>query len=801
MLSHYRLVEKIGEGGMGVVWKAEDTVLGRPVAIKLLPAEAVPDEAHRMRFLQEAKAAAAIGDAHIVGIHEFGKDAGVDFIVMEFVDGRPLNKLIHGRPLPADKVADIGHQVAHALSKAHRKGLLHRDIKPSNIIVTPEGEAKVVDFGLATLFAPHDVPSTTDVSAIAQATTLTDAPQPARLPIAGTLPYMSPEQVRGEKLDARSDIFSLGAVLYEMTTGQRPFDATGKVELAAQVQKARVVAPHEIVAKIPLDLDRLILKAMAPKPQDRYQTMEDLAVDLKRLGRELESGSSPSYDALQETLSGRRKLSWRLWAGMGAIAAAAVLAGGLLLPGVWRSPSGTGGDVTLLVLPLEVRGQTEGADYVGRAFAESIAVGLARARGVRVLPVPAKGVGPDSGATEWARLAREAGADRVLTGSLTREGDTAEASLMLVDAAENRIIWGSQQRQVKSDLPRLTSLLVREITRSLGAPLPVVYEHPRNVTVEAEMAASPETARALGALRRVEVPAALEATERLVAAFPQERSAHVLRVAALGDAILSTGGASDTQALERGLDALDRVDPANPYSKLYRAAYTHDAVADHEAVLGRLKEILERDDLAPALRGFVLCTRGWIQRRAGRIDESLADLEEARRLDPAEADNLREIGDTLRVMGRREEALAFMQQAVALVPSWMNHNFLGLAYLDLGRYAEAARFLGRSCEEAPNQGVCAAYATALHRSGERDRAREAAAHAARLVGNTTGLYNLACYYAVAGQRTEAIRHLRSGLDLGMAIMWIRDDPDLVSLHGDPEFESIVAEVQRRVGKD
>src|SRR5262245_55933405 len=136
-LSHYRLVEKIGEGGMGVVWKADDTVLGRPVAIKFLPADSVQGESHRATFLQEAKAAASIGDAHIVGIHEFAQDAGHDFIVMEYVAGQPLNKLIHGRPLPADKVAEIGHQVARALSKAHRKGLLHRDLKPSNILVTP----------------------------------------------------------------------------------------------------------------------------------------------------------------------------------------------------------------------------------------------------------------------------------------------------------------------------------------------------------------------------------------------------------------------------------------------------------------------------------------------------------------------------------------------------------------------------------------------------------------------------------------------------------------------------------------
>jgi len=223
-LSHYRLVEKIGEGGMGVVWKAEDTVLGRTVAIKVLQPDSVQDENRRRLFLDEAKIASSLSHANIAQVYELGRDGSLDFIVMEFVEGKPLSQILHGRPLPADKIANIGLQVALAVSRAHHKGLLHRDVKPANIMVTPDGDAKVVDFGLATLFERRD---NTLFSGFLSRTETMTMPEEASAPknqdrpaIAGTIPYMSPEQVRGERLDGRSDIFPFGAVLYEMTTGE-----------------------------------------------------------------------------------------------------------------------------------------------------------------------------------------------------------------------------------------------------------------------------------------------------------------------------------------------------------------------------------------------------------------------------------------------------------------------------------------------------------------------------------------------------------------------------------------------------
>jgi Tol biopolymer transport system component/tRNA A-37 threonylcarbamoyl transferase component Bud32 len=304
ILSHYRLIEKIGEGGMGIVWKALDTILDRPVAIKVLHPDAAGEENRRRMFFDEARLASSLSQSSIVQVHEFAEHEGLRFIVMEYVEGRPLAAMLRHRRLQPDFIADLGHQMARALSKAHRKGLLHRDLKPSNIIVTPDGEAKLVDFGLATLVAGREK------SISAMATTRTQSIEATKSgfedprQIVGTLPYMSPEQIRGERLDTRSDIFSFGTVLYEMATGQRPFHGSTNREIADEIQKTQPRPVHELVPKVPLELDRIIHKSLAKKPPDRYQTIEDLAVDLKRLGKDLESGSSPSYEAVAGAAAG-----------------------------------------------------------------------------------------------------------------------------------------------------------------------------------------------------------------------------------------------------------------------------------------------------------------------------------------------------------------------------------------------------------------------------------------------------------------------------------------------------------------
>jgi Tol biopolymer transport system component/tRNA A-37 threonylcarbamoyl transferase component Bud32 len=309
MLSHYLLIEKIGEGGMGVVWKAEDQVLRRAVAIKVLPAETVTDERRRRMFLREARLASAVNHPHIVQVYEFAREGELDFIVTELIEGQPLSQTLRDRPLPSERVVEYGEQIASAVAHAHRKGLLHRDLKPGNILLTAEGVVKVVDFGLAMLFERLEAASDVTDTAVTEGK------------IVGTLPYMSPEQLRGERLDARSDVFSFGVVLYEMTTGVRPFRG---------IERKRPRPVHTLVADVPFDLDRIVHKALAGPPSERYQTMEDLAVDLKRLSRELASGSSPSYENLT-----RPKPVARKWA---VVTVVGILACALVVAALWLRP-------------------------------------------------------------------------------------------------------------------------------------------------------------------------------------------------------------------------------------------------------------------------------------------------------------------------------------------------------------------------------------------------------------------------------------------------------------------------------
>jgi eukaryotic-like serine/threonine-protein kinase len=312
ILSHYRLVEKIGEGGMGVVWKAEDTVLSRTVAIKVLPADLALDEERRRMFLDEARLAASVAHGNIAQVYELGREGDLDFIVMEHVEGLPLGRLLHGRPVPPEKVADWGLQVAQGLARAHRKGLLHRDLKPGNILITSDGEAKIVDFGLAVLFSSSDSRTGSLVSTLTET-----ARSEAATRIAGTLPYMSPEQVQGEKLDARSDIFSFGTVLYEMTTGERPFLGRTPAEVAQEILRGQPKPVLQQVPKVPLVLHQIIEKTLARRPEDRYQHMDDVAVDLRRLRKDLDSGSSPAYE-VPKPKAARPVRRWALAAGAAA---------------------------------------------------------------------------------------------------------------------------------------------------------------------------------------------------------------------------------------------------------------------------------------------------------------------------------------------------------------------------------------------------------------------------------------------------------------------------------------------------
>src|SRR5207249_2165000 len=288
-IAHYRILRQLGKGGMGVVYEAEDTKLGRRVALKFLPEATHRDEQALERFLREARAASALNHPGICTIHAIEEHDGRTFIAMELLEGQTLDKLIPAGSLPISRTIDIGVQVADALDSAHKKGIIHRDIKPANIFVTERGTVKILDFGLAKLLPEHHAGLGGETIGDSETLLLT-SPGTA----VGTISYMSPEQARGEELDARSDLFSLGGVLYQLTTGRLPFPGSTSAVVFDNILHSAPVAPVALNPGMPAELERILNKALEKDRDVRYQVAAELRADLKRLQRELDSGKAAS---------------------------------------------------------------------------------------------------------------------------------------------------------------------------------------------------------------------------------------------------------------------------------------------------------------------------------------------------------------------------------------------------------------------------------------------------------------------------------------------------------------------------
>jgi serine/threonine protein kinase len=284
-VAHYAIVEKLGEGGMGAVYKARDERLGRFVALKVLPAEVMSDLDRRRRFEQEAKSASALNHPNIVTIYDIGLADDVHFIAMEYVAGRTLDSLIGPKGLPLNDALPLAIQIADGLGKAHAAGIIHRDLKPSNIMITADGLVKILDFGLAKLAEKIE-----SVQDLAVTRTMTRTPVTEEGVILGTVAYMSPEQAAGKPLDARSDIFSFGSVLYEMLTGRRAFDGETKATTMAAVIALDPASPSGISRSLPAGVEQLVLRCLRKDPQRRWQTMADLRIALEEVKEESDSG-------------------------------------------------------------------------------------------------------------------------------------------------------------------------------------------------------------------------------------------------------------------------------------------------------------------------------------------------------------------------------------------------------------------------------------------------------------------------------------------------------------------------------
>jgi serine/threonine protein kinase/TolB-like protein/Flp pilus assembly protein TadD len=709
-LGSYRLLSRIGAGAMGEVYAAHDEKLNRRVAVKLIAKDLARDVDRLQRFRQEAHAASSLNHPNIVVVHDFGELDERPFIVTELVEGVTLRERLKEGPLSIPEAIEISLQVTSALAAAHARGLVHRDIKPENVMLRPDGYVKVVDFGLAKLARVSDTASTG----------LTHPGQAA-----GTPAYMSPEQARAEPVDARTDVFSVGAVLYEMVTGRRPFGGESPAVIFAEILGQTQPAPARINPKVPTELDRLITKALEKDRELRYQSVADMRADLLRLRRESDAGhvAMPTPDHSPDGAAARTeaRLGRRAWIALAVVALVSSLAAMYAFRPKGAATESSDTRAMLAVLPFENLSEDHGQEYFADGLTEEMTAQLGQLQPAKlgVIATTSTARYKQSKATA-SQIGEELGVDYLLDGSVRRVGERVRVIAQLVDASKQTQLWSETyerpvtdvlqiQREIAAGPVNLESydkylLALHEIGKGTreGGNKAIQYfkeaiaRNPENARIHAGLAQAYTAVTTYYSSPTDVMPLAREAALRALALDPELAPAHVTlaNVRLLYDWDWSAAEKEYLKALE--------INPNLPAANLGYATYLA-TLGRFDDAISRVKQAYRFDPLALESRNEAL----WIYYFSGRLQETVEQCRRTIDVEPAAGLPYSMLSLAHADLGERAEAIRAAETSVRLganSPTILTTTASGLARA--GKRVEARQLLNRALAMAKERYVC-----------------------------------------------------------------------------------------------